>query len=141
MGFKKLCNNINFILFFQFKNHLIIVNLIIDFQKLKTLPSNLSFSTMFENQTKMNIFDAINIESLLENKFIEKNYDFLQNNFKLPRDIKSKILKITHPFTFPNQMRREDIIKMKKQLCVHFNEEEARSILILFRLRSNYHIF
>ena len=91
---------------------------------------------MFENQTKMNIFDAINIESLLET-----NYDFLQNNFKLPRDIKSKILKITHPFTFPNQMRREDIIKMKKQLCVHFNEEEARSILILFRLRSNYHIF
>ena len=84
----------------------------------------------------MSIFDAVKIKLLFHNKFIEKNYDFIQNDFKFPEDIKSKIMEITIPFSFQNQMRREDIVKMKKQLCDHFNEEQARSILVLFRLQS-----
>jgi len=91
---------------------------------------------MFENQSKVNIFDVVKINSLFKDKFIQKNYDILQNDFKLPKDLYSKIMEITIPFSLQSQMKRKDIVKMKKQLCDYWNEEQVRSILVLYRLQS-----
>ena len=91
---------------------------------------------MFENQSKVNIFDVITIKSFFQNKFIQKTYDFHQNDFKLPKDLKYKIKEITMPILRQRKMKCENIVRIKKQLCDHLNEEQARSILVLFKLQS-----
>ena len=76
--------------------------------------------------------------SFYESEFTKKIYDPLKNDFKFQKDLHSKINDITLPFLLRSEIKREDIVKMKQELCKYWNEEEARSILQLFRLKSKF---